>query len=441
MFAAPVVKDIDMSRFARASMALGAALATLTPLQAQTQMQMPRADKAAAGPLLSLQDALALASGDQPSVTAFKKEAEASDQGAVAAEALPDMQLTTGIEDFPFTGSNALTVNDMMTMLTVGVMREQVRRSKREAEAARIRAVALASRKQASAEDRRIRREVSLAWIDAVEAHAKQSLLRRMIEDLHTGHHVMEAGVQTGMSTPALALQMDAEIALEESELAQAKDDEAHARGELARWIGAAADRPLPDTIPAIELPAELLPEPAIADHPAVQLAQAKQQEAQRAIDVAREARKPDLTWSVMAGFRPKYGEMISGTVSIPLQLNRRNNQDRLVAEAQLKADAASLRVEDARRDLERDYRTARADYDGAGEQLERINQRAIPALEAAFKAAEARYEGGGDHDAINKSFEIVREYIDTSIKSLETRAKRARAAAQIIYIIGETGR
>lgn len=428
-----------MSRFARAVMALAAALAPLAP--AQAQMQMGPTHNAPAGLPLSLQDALAAASGDQPSVAAYAKEAQASDQAAVAAEALPDMQLTAGIQNFPFTGSNAFSVNDMMTMLTVGVMREQVRRSKRSAEAAHIRAEALVSRKQAGAEDRRIRREVMLAWIDAVEAHSKEALLERMIEDLHTGHRVMEAGVQTGMSTPALALRMDSEIALEEAELAQAKDDEAHTRGELARWIGAAADRPLPDVIPAIELPGDLRPQSAFADHPAIEVAEAQQQEAERAVDVARAARKPDFTWSVMAGFRPRYGEMVTGTVSLPLQINRRNNQDRLIAEAQLKADAAALRVEDARRDLERDYRTARADYEGAGEELDRINKRAIPALEAAFKSAEARYESGGDHEAINTSFDIVRDYIDTSIKSVEARARRARAAARIIYVIGETGR
>ena len=84
--------------------------------------------------------------------------------------------------------------------------------------------------------------------------------------------------------------------------------------------------------------------------------------------------------------FRPRYGEMASLTVSIPLQINQRNKQDRLVTEARLKADAAALRAEDARRELVEEYRSAIADYEGANAELARINKDAIPALEKASK-------------------------------------------------------
>jgi outer membrane protein TolC len=329
----------------------------------------------------------------------------------------------------------------MMTMLTVGLMREQVRRSKREAQSAQITAEALVSRRQASAEERQIRRDVMLAWINAVEAKAKEQLIQRIIEDLHTGHRVMEAGVQTGEATPALALQMDAEIALEESTLEDTKRAEEHARAELARWIGGAADRPLPDTVPDIAVPSDVPGEAlALVAHPSVQAVEAEQEAAERQVDVAREDRKRDITWSVMLGLRAQFGQMVTGTVSMPLQTNGRNKQDRLIAAAQARADAASLRIEDARRDLEEQYRTARADYDGATAELARIDREAIPALEAAFKTTEARYASGGDngHDSLDKAFDIVRRYAETMVKSTETRADRARAAAKIIYVTGE---
>ncbi len=398
---------------------------------------------ARAGPPLTLEDAVSLASGDQPAVAAYQREASASDQAAIAALTLPDPQISAGLQNFPVTGHDAFTDRDMMTMLTVGLMREQVRRSKREAAAARIRAEALVSCRQASAEDRRIRRDVMLAWIDAVEANSKERLIERIIADLYTGHHVMEAGIPTGKSTPDLVFQMQAEIALEQSMLADTKRAEEHARAELARWIGAqAAARPLPDTIPDIEPPADVPGEAlALTAHPSVQAAVAEQEAAQRQIDVARQDRKPDVSWSVMLGVRPKYGEMVSGTVSIPLQINRRNRQDRLVAEAQLKADAAALRVEDMRRDLEQQYRTARADYQGAAAELEQVDKQAIPSLEAAFKSAEARYASGGGGDSLDQAFLIVRRYAETMVKSQEVRADRARAAAKIIYVLGETGR
>src|SRR3546814_19272876 len=66
---------------------------------------------------------------------------------------------------------------DGMTMYTIGVMREQVRRSRRQAEAARRTAEAVVSRTQASAQERRILRDVMVAWINDVEARLKQPSL------------------------------------------------------------------------------------------------------------------------------------------------------------------------------------------------------------------------------------------------------------------------
>jgi len=421
-----------MNRLIRAAVA-GCAIAIATPALAQ--------GRGAGGAALALEEAVTLARPDQPRLAAYELEARASEQAAVAARSLPDLELTVGIQNFPIRGDNAFSpVDDDMTMYTIGVMREQVRRSRRQAEAQSILAQALVSRRQAGAEERRIRREVMRAWIDAVEARAKQRLLERLIAELRTGRKVIEAGVPTGASAPALALEADAEIGLQESLLADARRAEARARAELSRWIGPAADRPLPSSLPAIELPPNLDQGlAALAAHPQLQVAAAEQQAAESQIEVARQERNRDLSWSVMLGIRPKYGEMVSASVSFPLQLNRSNRQDRVIAEAQERAGAARLRLEDARRELERDYRAAVADYSGGEAQLTWIEREAVPALESAFAAAEARYAAGAD--TLDQPFAIIRRYVEVSMQSVEARARRERAAAEILYIVGEAGR
>lgn len=420
-----------MNQLTKISLAL-AGLAYATAAGAQ--------ENGAAGPLLSLQEAVSRAAGEQPAVTAHERDAQASEQAAIAARTLPDLRLTAGILNFPITGPSAFSPTaERMTMLSIGIMREQVRRSKREAEAASLNAEALISRGRGSAQQRQIGRRVMIAWIDAVEAHHKASLLDRLIADLRSGRKALEAGVSTGASTPALVLQMDAEIGLKDGQLAEARSAEERARSELARWIGAgAATRPLPDSLPLIDAPKNV---PAVvlslSAHPDIQLAAAEQEAAMEQVNVARRDRRPDISWSVMLGIRPKYGEMVSGQVSIPLQFNRRDRQDRKVAEAQLRVDAASLRLEDARRDLIRQYEVARADFAGADASLIRINRDAVPALESAFSAAEARYAAGGG--TLDQPFDIVRRYVETTIKSVETRARRDRAAAEMLYVVGET--
>lgn len=424
-----------MNRLITAVIAAACALGLVAPGAAQDRA-------AAAQPALTLEQAVALASGGQPAIAAYEREAQASEQAAIAARTLPDLELTLGVQNFPILrGDNAFSpVDDIMTMYTIGIMREQVRRSRREAEAARIRADALVSRRRGTAQQRQIRRAAMIAWIDAVEAKAKQRLLERLIADLRSGRKVIGAAIPTGGSTPSLALEADSEIGIAEAELASARAAVARARAELARWIGSvAASAPLPDSLPSIDAP-----EAAPADlfrlvaHPELQVAEAERQAALRQVDVARQQAGRDISWSVLLGIRPKHGEMIGGQVSIPLRLNRRQRQDRLVAEAQLRADAAGLRIEDARRELERRYRAALADYQGAGAELERINRESIPALESAFEAAEARYAAGGG--TLDQPFAIVRRYVETTVKSVEIRARRNRAAAEMLYVLGETG-
>jgi outer membrane protein TolC len=396
------------------------------------------AQEKAPKPMLTVQQAVALGSSDQPSVAAYQSEAVASEQAAIAAASLPDPVVSAGVQNYPVTGLNAPSpTKDEMTMYTIGVMREQVRRSQREADAARLRSEAAVSRFQGSARQRTIQRDVMRSWVDAVQARAKHRLLDRVISDLKTGQKIMEAGVSTGASSPALALEAQAEVSLAEVELTDAKGAEERARAELRRWIGAAADRPLPDYIPRIDLPPGVVPD--FNAHPEVLVAKAEEAAAQRQADVARAQRRPNVSWSAMVGFRPSYGEMASVQISIPLQINRGNLQDRKVDEAEARANAALLRAEDTKRDLAGQYSQALADYRSADARMSELSGRAIPSLEASFKLAQARYQGG--QGSLDLPLTIVRRYVETNIQLVEQEGAKARAAADLIYLAGEPGR
>jgi outer membrane protein TolC len=420
----------------RSLLALALATTPLTPgVSAASVAQKPSPESK----VLTLDQALSLARTEQPAIAAFEQDAQASEAAAVAARSLPDPQVTVGIQNFPVTGDDAFSpIDDFMTMYTIGVMREQVRGSRRDAEAARLLADAAVSRFEGTAQQRRIQREVMKAWTDAVEARAKQRLLARVIDDLRTGQKVMQAGVSTGASSAALTLEAQAEVSLAGAQLLQAKGAEARARGELRRWIGMAADAPLPDELPKIELPAEVA-SPSFEVHPEVLVANAQEQSARRQVDVAQSERRPNISWSVMLGIRPKYGQMVGASVSIPLQINRRNLQDRKISEAQSRSEAARLRAMDTRRELDAEYQQAFADYRSADAQAAQIRDHAIPSLEASFQAAEARYAGG--QGTLELPLNIVRRYVEANIQLVEQQGAKARAAADLIYLVGEPRR
>lgn len=393
---------------------------------------------APAATVLRLNDAVEIAREGQPAVAAFEREAVASEEAAVAARILPDPQISVGVKDFPVTGRTALSPTaDNFTMYTLGVMREQVRRSRRETEAARLRAEAVVSRGEGSVREREIQREVTIAWIDAVEAVARQRLLVRIIGDLDAGRQIMEAGIPTGASTPALALQAQAEIALAQAQRAEARGAEARARARLARWIGPAAHRPLPQSLPLLALPAE--GHSPLESHPHVRLAEAREQAARRQVDVARAERRPNLTWSFTYGWRPEFGDLVSAQVSIPLPINRGRVQNRRIAEASERAEAARLRTEDAGRELGGAYGAALADHRSAAAQLIILRDQVIPSLEASFEAAVARYSGG--QGSLELPLTVVRRYVEANIQSVEQQGRLARAAAELLYLTGDSGR
>lgn len=420
-----------MNRLITATVAAACTIWLTPPAAAETD--------APAQPLLTFEQALSLARNGQPSVGAFESEAAASEQAAVAARSLPDPQISGGIQNFPILRQNAFTLNDEMTMLTIGVMREQVRRSQREAEAARLRAEAVVSRFEGTAQQRKIQRDTMVAWVDAVEARAKQRLLDRVISDLKVGRQVMEAGIPTGSATPALELQAQAEIGLAESQLAEARGAEERARAELGRWIGAAAQRALPDVLPKLAPPAGAPGQPSFSTHPEILAATAREEAARRQVDVRLRERRPNISWQVMLGTRPKYGEMISGQISVPLQLNQRNLQSRQIGEAQALADAARLRTEDTRRELASEYRAALASYASAEAQIGVLRDRVIPSLEASFKASEARYASG--QGTLELPLNIVRRYVEANVQLVEQEGARERAAAELLYVSQDDGR
>ena len=140
-----------------------------------------------------------------------------------------------------------------------------------------------------------------------------------------------------------------------------------------------------------------------------------------------------------MYGWRPEYGDLVSAQVTIPLQISRNRLQNRRIDEASARVDAARFRAEGVRRDLQGSYLAAFADYRSAEAQLAVLRNRAIPSFEASFEAAEARYAGG--QGSLELPLNIVRRYVDAQIQSVEQQARRARAAAEIIYFAGEPSR
>lgn len=115
-----------------------------------------------AQPELTLDDVARLALERQPNLDAYTKASTAANEAAIAEGQLPDPQLTFGVQNLPVTGDAAYRLDrEDMTMVTVGVMQEIVRKPIRTAAANRMRAESAQWQAQRGAEARRVVRDAT----------------------------------------------------------------------------------------------------------------------------------------------------------------------------------------------------------------------------------------------------------------------------------------
>ena len=389
---------------------------------------------------LSLDEAVRLSFEQQPALSAYAHAAEAAEQAAVAARQRPDPRLAIGVQNLPVTGEQAFDPNtDDMTMKTIGIMREEVRVAKRAAAAARYLAEADVSRAEQALAARSIRRDVMLAWTDVIEAQQKHQLHEELLRKLEARRATIEANVATGGSAPADAIIIRAEIAAVSAEHQAATSAEQAARGKLSRRIGAAAQRPLVNSLPVCRPANKVRALAALTEHPMLQQAKRQEVVATSGIDIARAERLPNWGWSVMYGQRGQgLSDMVSLQVTLDLPFNKSKLQNRRIAEASALAAAARDRTEDTLRELTSEFERAWAEWNAANARLTATTTQTLPALEAAEKALEARYAGGGGR---LESVQLVSERTtEAAVRAIEERAAVARASVDLMFYIEDCG-
>jgi outer membrane protein TolC len=390
--------------------------------------------------VLTLVEAIALVSEDQPQLVALASQEEAALEAARAERELPDPKLAVGIENLPITGDDAFRVGrEDMTMITVGVMQDVVTRSKREAASAGMRAEAARLSAERMLNTRTIQREVALAWIDAFEAQQRAATLRRFVTELTAQREVSAAQIASGTS-PGDALALDMELSSARDELIIAERDEMRARATLSRWIGEAAVRPLPDALPH-EVSHKLDVAAAaghIDSHPALQSSSHAIEVALRAVDRARAGRQPDWGWQLMYGQRQDdRSDMVSFQFTIGLPLDRAGRQDRRIAEKLAYASAMRSDLSDRRRMIEAELTSVRADLSASAERLSEHEKQRGPNARARLETSQAAYAGGAG--SLMDVWQARRAWIEVNLHHEMILADRARALARLAWITGQT--
>ena len=386
---------------------------------------------------LSLQDAVAKATARSPLLTAADAKTLAARELAVAAGQLPDPVLKVGVNNLPIDGPDRFSLTrDFMTMRSVGVAQELTRTDKRSARTRRAEReadLAAVARQSAVAD---LQRDTATAWLERSFQEAMAGLLKAQIAQAELQVQAAELLYRSAKGTQAEVFAARASIEQLRDTLAQVQRQGAVATLQLGRWLGDEATLPL-GARPTLTLPAwtdGALTE-HLTQHP--QIAAAVQQEALADSEaaLARAAKSADWSVEVMYSQRgPAYSNMVSVNLSVPLQWDQKNRQDRELAARLAGVDEARARRQDVQRAHEAEVRAMLQMWQSHEDRLRRYDAALLPLAAQRSEATLAAYRGGAG--PLTAVLEARRSEVDLRMDRLRIELDRARVWAQLNYLL-----
>jgi outer membrane protein TolC len=325
-----------------------------------------------------------------------------------------------------------------MTMTSVGLTQEFTRDEKREARAERYRREAEKALADKTASIAAIQRDAALAWLDRYYAETMLGVVAEQSRQARLEIEAAESAYRAGRGSLADTLAARSALISLDDRASELRRRVGTAKIALARWVGGMADAALAGvpTIDSIRLDPSTL-EADIVHHP--QLAVLARQEAVAAAEVrsARANKKSDWSLELMYSQRgPAYSNMISVNVSVPLQWDQKNRQDREVAAKLAMLDQARAEREDMQRAHTAEVRAMVAEWESDRERGARYERELLPLATERTQATLAAYRGA--KATLTDVLVSRRNEIDLRLQALQLQMDTARLWAQLNFLVPE---
>lgn len=386
---------------------------------------------------LSMDQALQLAQQRSLQIVAQDAAAASARAMAVAAGQRPDPQLRVSLDALPINGPNRFSLTrDDFTMATIGVTQELPGEAKRRARSARFEREAEGAEASRAAGIAKLQQDTAAAWLDRYHLERIRDALRAQRDEAGLQVDAAEAAYRGGRGAQADVFAARSAVALIEDRIDQSDRQIASAIAALGRWVGEDAKRPLlglPATA-SVPLAAEDL-EARFAHHPEIEVLQRREAAAQAQADVAAADKRPDWTVGLTYGKRgPAYSDFVFLSLSVPLQWDQKNRQDREVAARQAVVEQLRAERGDATRGHVAETLTMLQEWQNNRRRLGRYDTTLVPLATERTRAANAAYRGGGS--SLMPLLEARRAEIDTRIERLRLAMETDRLWARLTYLI-----
>jgi outer membrane protein TolC len=218
--------------------------------------------------------------------------------------------------------------------------------------------------------------------------------------------------------------------------LAQVERQIATATTALRRWIGEPAASALGDLPPLDQAPLSSHDlEATFAHHPQILLMAKQEEAAQAEADLARANKKADWSVELMYSLRgPAYSNMVSVNVSVPLQWDQKNRQDREEASKLATVERLQAEREEATRAHVSEALAMLQEWQSDRDRLTRYDGALLPLAAERTQAAIAGYRGGSG--TLTSVLDARRNEIDVHTERIRLETEAARLWAQLRYLI-----
>ena len=385
---------------------------------------------------LTLAEAQLIAARRSQQLAAQGAITQAARNMAVSAGQWPDPVLKLGIDNLPVTGPDKFSVSrDFMTMRRIGMSQEITRSDKRQLKTERFERDADRAQAQRQLVYAGLQRDTALAWLEVYYTQAMRVLVQQQLQETRLQGQGADIAFRSGRGSQVDVFAARAALVMQEDRLSQIDRQSRGAALMLTRWIGTDATRPLagqPDWQTSVI--GDFQSVEHFKRHPQLSVLAAQLQAAETDARLAQANTQSD--WTVEAAYQqrgPAFSNMISVGVSIPLQLDQKNRQNREVVAKMALVDEAKANYEEALRAHEAEVRGLINDWQNGKERVARYNKQLLPLAAQRTEAALTSYRVGKSDLA--SALAARRDEIDTRIQALTLELETARLWAQLNYL------
>jgi outer membrane protein TolC len=384
---------------------------------------------------LTFQQAVLLATDNQPLLDSQSAAIAAAQHNAVTAAQRPDPKLKLGVINLPTSGTGAYSLGqDFMTMRMIGVMQEFPREEKLRLRGIKAEIETEKEIRELDVLRRTLERETGLAWLDSYYAAQALNILQQLQQQTKSELESQIATYRVGRTSQADVLAVRSAIdSLKDRELDLVRQRD-QAQVMLVRWIGDVGKNPIDVELP--NLPplgtSEILTE-RLANHPHLDLME--KQIALAETDVALEQKNRSTDWSVELSYNQRgaaFPNMVSLQFGIDLPIFPEHRQNQNLASKNALLEKTRAQRDDNARTMRADIAAYYANWRGYQQRGEHFEKSVIPTAQARIDAALAAYRAGqGSFSAI---LEAQRALLELQLQRLSLSVDATRAQVQLHY-------